>query len=98
MSDWHSWAAVVVFVGAYALIISEKIHRVAVALAGAGLMLAIGATDDVSAFYSEDSGIDWNVIFLLMGMMMRRHHGGRFRAPRQRHHGSVDRPGHAAGL
>ncbi|MET9046768.1 ArsB/NhaD family transporter [Streptomyces sp. NPDC004362] len=70
MNDWHSWAAIVVFVGAYALIISEKIHRVAVALGGAGLMLAIGATDDISAFYSEDSGIDWNVIFLLMGMMM----------------------------
>ena len=70
MNDWHSWAAIAVFVGAYALIISEKIHRVAVALGGAGLMLAIGATDDVSAFYSEDSGIDWNVIFLLMGMMM----------------------------
>ncbi|MFG2479860.1 SLC13 family permease [Streptomyces fagopyri] len=70
MNDWHSWAAVAVFVGAYALIISEKIHRVAVALGGAGLMLAIGATDDVSAFYSEDSGVDWNVIFLLMGMMM----------------------------
>ncbi|WP_155056851.1 ArsB/NhaD family transporter [Streptomyces blattellae] len=70
MNDWHSWAALVVFVGAYSLIISEKIHRVAVALGGAGLMLAIGATDDVTAFYSEDSGIDWNVIFLLMGMMM----------------------------
>ncbi|MFR0355653.1 SLC13 family permease [Streptomyces sediminimaris] len=70
MNDWHSWAAIAVFVGAYALIISEKIHRVAVALGGAGLMLAIGATDDVSAFYSEDSGVDWNVIFLLMGMMM----------------------------
>jgi anion transporter len=70
VNDWHSWAAIVVFVGAYALIISEKIHRVAVALGGAGLMLAIGATDDVSAFYSEDSGVDWNVIFLLMGMMM----------------------------
>ncbi|MFI2432672.1 SLC13 family permease [Streptomyces sp. NPDC018693] len=70
MNDWHSWAAVVVFVGAYALIISEKIHRVAVALGGAGLMLAIRATDDESAFYSEHSGVDWNVIFLLMGMMM----------------------------
>ncbi|WP_225810828.1 SLC13 family permease [Streptomyces spinosus] len=70
MNDWHSWAAIAIFVGAYALIISEKIHRVAVALGGAGLMLAIGATDDSSAFYSEDSGIDWNVIFLLMGMMM----------------------------
>ena len=70
MNDWHSWAAIVVFVGAYALIISEKIHRVAAALGGAALMLAIGATDDKSAFYSTDSGIDWNVIFLLMGMMM----------------------------
>ncbi|WP_210572513.1 SLC13 family permease [Streptomyces sp. GESEQ-4] len=70
MNDWHSWAALVVFVGAYSLIISEKIHRVAVALGGAGLMLAIGATDDVTAFYSEDTGVDWNVIFLLMGMMM----------------------------
>jgi Na+/H+ antiporter NhaD/arsenite permease-like protein len=70
LNDWHSWAAITVFVGAYALIISEKIHRVAVALGGAGLMLAIRATDDHSAFYSEHSGIDWNVIFLLLGMMM----------------------------
>jgi Na+/H+ antiporter NhaD/arsenite permease-like protein len=70
VNDWHSWAAIVVFVGAYALIISEKIHRVAAALGGAALMLAIGATDDKSAFYSTDSGIDWNVIFLLIGMMM----------------------------
>ncbi|TGB14935.1 ArsB/NhaD family transporter [Streptomyces sp. MZ04] len=70
MNDWHSLAAIAVFVGAYALIISEKIHRVAAALGGAALMLAIGATDDKSAFYSEHSGIDWNVIFLLMGMMM----------------------------
>ncbi|MFE3323958.1 SLC13 family permease [Streptomyces sp. NPDC059176] len=70
MNNWQSWAAIAVFAGTYALIISEKIHRVAAALGGAGLMLAIGATNDASAFYSEQSGIDWNVIFLLMGMMM----------------------------
>ena len=70
MNDWHSWAAVAVFVGTYALIISERVHRVAAALGGAALMLVLGATDDTSAFYSVDSGIDWNVIFLLMGMMM----------------------------
>jgi Na+/H+ antiporter NhaD/arsenite permease-like protein len=70
VNDWHSWAAIAVFIGSYALIISEKIHRVAVALGGAGLMLALGATDGDSAFYSHDSGIDWNVIFLLTGMMM----------------------------
>lgn len=33
-------------------------------------MLAIRATDDKSAFYSEHSGVDWNVIFLIMGMMI----------------------------
>ncbi|MBT2390277.1 ArsB/NhaD family transporter [Streptomyces sp. ISL-1] len=70
MSGWQSWAAIAVFLGTYALIISERIHRVAAALGGAGLMLAIGATDDVSAFYLQDRGIDWNVIFLLLGMMM----------------------------
>ncbi|MER5206317.1 ArsB/NhaD family transporter [Streptomyces sp. NPDC002825] len=70
MSDWQSWASVAVFAGVYVLIITEWVHRVAAALGGAGLMLAIGATDDVSAFHSEETGIDWNVIFLLMGMMM----------------------------
>ncbi|WP_274562857.1 ArsB/NhaD family transporter [Streptomyces spiramyceticus] len=70
MNDWQSWAAIVVFIGTYTLIISEKIHRAAAAIGGAALMLAIGATDDRSAFYSEHSGIDWNVIFLLLGMMM----------------------------
>ena len=68
MNDWHSWAAVAVFAGTYALIISEKVHRVAAALDGAGLMLLIGATDDSSAFYSVDSGFDWNVFFLLINV------------------------------
>ncbi|MCX5296898.1 ArsB/NhaD family transporter [Streptomyces sp. NBC_00193] len=70
MSDWHSWAAIAVFAGAYILIISEWVHRVAAALGGAALMLAIGATDDTAAFHSDKTGIDWNVIFLLLGMMM----------------------------
>ncbi|WP_329272486.1 ArsB/NhaD family transporter [Streptomyces pseudovenezuelae] len=70
MNDWHGWAAIAVFVVTYGLIISEKIHRVGAALGGAALMLAIGATDDESAFFSEHSGVDWNVIFLLLGMMM----------------------------
>jgi Na+/H+ antiporter NhaD/arsenite permease-like protein len=33
-------------------------------------MVLIGATDDHGIFFSEDSGIDWNVIFLLLGMMI----------------------------
>ncbi|MEP6478149.1 MAG: ArsB/NhaD family transporter [Rhodoglobus sp.] len=62
--------ALAVFVGAYILIATEKVSRIAVALVGAALMVIIGATDDHGIFFSEDSGIDWNVIFLLLGMMI----------------------------
>lgn len=65
-----AWIAVVVFAAAYVLIATEKINRVAVALGGASIMLAIGATDAEHAFFSEEAGIDWNVIFLLLGMML----------------------------
>ncbi len=64
------WLALAIFAGAYVLIATERIHRVAAALGGAVLMLLIGATDAEHAFYSEESGIDWNVIFLLLGMML----------------------------
>jgi Na+/H+ antiporter NhaD/arsenite permease-like protein len=33
-------------------------------------MLLIGATDAEHAFFSEAAGIDWNVVFLLLGMML----------------------------
>ncbi|HEX2774732.1 MAG TPA: ArsB/NhaD family transporter, partial [Micromonosporaceae bacterium] len=59
-----------VFLVAYALIATERIHRVAAALGGAVTMLLIGATDAEHAFFSEEAGIDWNVIFLLLGMML----------------------------
>jgi len=62
--------ALLVFASAYILIATERIHRVAAALGGAALMLALGLTDGDAAFYSHDSGIDWNVIFLLFGMMI----------------------------
>ncbi|MER6008933.1 ArsB/NhaD family transporter [Nonomuraea angiospora] len=65
-----AWLAVAVFLGAYALIATEKIHRVAAALGGAGIMLLIHATDAGAAFFDERTGIDWNVIFLLLGMMI----------------------------
>ncbi|BCJ75116.1 membrane protein [Catellatospora sp. IY07-71] len=66
----QAWLAVAVFAVAYVFIATEWIHRVAVALGGAVLMLLIGATDAEHAFFSEESGIDWNVIFLLIGMML----------------------------
>ncbi|TDD02843.1 hypothetical protein E1292_22410 [Nonomuraea deserti] len=65
-----AWLAVAIFLCAYTLIATEKIHRVAAALGGAGLMLLIHATDAGAAFFDEHTGIDWNVIFLLLGMMI----------------------------
>jgi Na+/H+ antiporter NhaD/arsenite permease-like protein len=63
-------AAVTIFVVAYVLIASERIPRTAVALGGAALMMLLHVTDDGAAFFSERTGIDWNVIFLLLGMMV----------------------------
>jgi Na+/H+ antiporter NhaD/arsenite permease-like protein len=63
-------AVVVVFVAAYVLIATERVHRVAAALAGAGGMVLLGVVDAHVAFFSERTGIDWNVIFLLLGMMV----------------------------
>jgi Na+/H+ antiporter NhaD/arsenite permease-like protein len=65
-----AWAAIAVFAVAYTLIATEKVHRVTAALGGAAVMLLIGATDAEHAFFSEEAGIDWNVIFLLLGMML----------------------------
>ena len=61
---------VVVFVAAYVLIATEWVHRVVVALVGAGLMLLFRVVSGTEAFHSEKFGIDWNVIFLLLGMMI----------------------------
>ncbi|WP_062436619.1 ArsB/NhaD family transporter [Herbidospora daliensis] len=65
-----AWVSLAVFLGVYALIASERVHRVAAALGGAGIMLGIHATDAGAAFFSEETGIDWNVVFLLLGMMV----------------------------
>jgi Na+/H+ antiporter NhaD/arsenite permease-like protein len=64
-------AACVIFVGAYVLIATEKwVTRTAAALGGAALVLALGISDAEAAFYSEETGVDWNVVFLLLGMMI----------------------------
>jgi anion transporter len=62
--------AIAFFAIAYIFIATEKVSRVAVALSGAGAMVLIGATDADAAFFSHETGIDWNVIFLLLGMMI----------------------------
>ena len=62
--------AVSVFVGAYVFIATEWVHRVVVALVGAALMFLFHIVDASDAFSSEELGVDWNVIFLLFGMMI----------------------------
>jgi len=62
--------AITVFVLAYAFIISERFNKTAVALVGAALMVFLPAMDSADVFYSQDNGIDWDVIFLMLGMMM----------------------------
>jgi len=61
---------VAAFVAAYVLIATERIHRVAAALSGAAAMVLLGVVDARVAFFSDKTGVDWNVIFLLLGMMV----------------------------
>ncbi len=63
-------AALSIFIVAYALIATERIHRVAAALGGVAAMTVIGLVNAESAFFDHRTGIDWNVIFLLFGMMV----------------------------
>lgn len=58
--------AVVIFVVAYALIISEKVHRTIVGIFGAMLMILCGIISQETAI----SHIDFNTLGLLMGMMI----------------------------
>jgi Na+/H+ antiporter NhaD/arsenite permease-like protein len=62
--------AITVFVVAYALIASDRINKTLVALVGGGIVVAIGVVDSEDVFYSHETGIDWDVIFLLFGMMI----------------------------
>src|ERR1700749_81334 len=62
--------SVTVVVVAYAFIISERFNKTRVALVGAGLMVCLPVIDSPDVVYSQDNGIDWDVIFLMLGMMM----------------------------
>jgi Na+/H+ antiporter NhaD/arsenite permease-like protein len=68
--DTSFWTATTIFLLAYAVIISEKIHKTVVAVFGAGLMLVLKILQQHEAFHVEEFGIDWNVIFLLISMMV----------------------------
>jgi Na+/H+ antiporter NhaD/arsenite permease-like protein len=62
--------AVAVFVVAYALIASDRVSKTLVALGGAGILVAVGLLSSDDVFFSRETGIDWDVIFLLLGMMI----------------------------
>jgi Na+/H+ antiporter NhaD/arsenite permease-like protein len=65
-------AATAVFLLAYALIATEKIHKTTVALAGAMAMVLVRLITQREALHGvgEIEGVDWNTIFLLIGMMV----------------------------
>src|SRR5215207_753242 len=62
--------AVLVFVAAYILIATERVPKMVTALVGAGVILGLGVASAEEAFYSPETGVDWDVIFLLLGMMI----------------------------
>ncbi|WP_019631591.1 SLC13 family permease [Actinomadura atramentaria] len=59
-----------IFVVAFAFIATEKVDKVKVVLVAAGAMAVLGLVPGAEIFFSEHAGIDWNVIFLLFGMMI----------------------------
>lgn len=62
--------AVAIFALTYALIASERVNRTVAALIGAGLMLLTQILDSEEAFHDVETGVDWEVILLLLGMML----------------------------
>ncbi|MEK6813335.1 MAG: ArsB/NhaD family transporter [Nitrospirota bacterium] len=68
MNDLYVGTAI--FLISYAVIVTEKVHKTVVALVGASLMLLLKILTQDEAFHSETYGIDYNVIFLLIGMMI----------------------------
>lgn len=61
-----------IFVLAYALIAGDRLHKTTIALAGAVAMILVGLVGQQEAFHGSDAvaGIDWNTVFLLIGMMI----------------------------
>jgi len=59
------WLAGGIFLITYALIVTERVHRTLAALLGGVAMILLGVLSQEEAFHA----IDWNVIFLLAGMM-----------------------------
>jgi Na+/H+ antiporter NhaD/arsenite permease-like protein len=70
MSAFYGIYAATVFVVAFVLIATERLNKTLVALAGAVAMFFLPVVNSHEVWYSEGTGIDWDVIFLLLGMMI----------------------------
>jgi Na+/H+ antiporter NhaD/arsenite permease-like protein len=65
--DWNPlWVSSILFVATYAVIVADKVNRAIVAGLGAGLMVTLGVLNQQTAI----SGIDFNTLGLLAGMMV----------------------------
>lgn len=64
------WTATAIFAATFAAIVSEKVHKTKAALFGAGLMLVLQIVSQEEAFHDPHVGIDHNVVFLLISMMI----------------------------
>jgi Na+/H+ antiporter NhaD/arsenite permease-like protein len=62
--------ALLIFGVCYLFIITERTHKTIVALFGAAVMIGMGVLSQDEAFYSHEFGVDYNVVFLLIGMMV----------------------------
>ncbi|HSA61988.1 MAG TPA: ArsB/NhaD family transporter [Nitrospiraceae bacterium] len=62
--------ALLIFGLCYLVIMTERIHKTIVALFGAALMIGLGVVSQDEAFHSHEFGVDYNVVFLLIGMMV----------------------------
>lgn len=67
---FYFYIAVGVFFVAYALICFETFHKTIIAIVGAAILLSVGVLTQADAFHSEEFGVDWNVVFLLISMMI----------------------------
>src|ERR1700684_4255631 len=70
MSVFHAVYAITVFVVAYVLIATERFNQTFVALGGAVAMFFLPVINSDEVFYARDTGVNWDVLFLLLGMMI----------------------------
>src|SRR6201999_228769 len=67
---FHAVYASAVFVVCYVLITTERFNKTKIALAGAILMFFLPLINSDEIFYARDTGVNWDVLFLLLGMMI----------------------------